>query len=512
MTNYREILRQNAVGLNNSQIAVGLGISRTTVIKVLKNSEERGLSWETVQNLHEKEIARRLFPERERTLDYKQPDYEVVHKELAKSGVTLQLLWMEYCDECRANDEIPYQLTQFRKYYRDYVAKEKATMHIPRNPGEILEVDWAGQTAKIIDKDTGEEATAYIFVAGLAYSGYAYSEAFYRMDQDAWIAAHVHAYTYYGGSTKLLVPDNLKVGITKNTKDELVINAAYREMAEYYNTVILPARVRAPKDKPRVEGTVRLVEKGILAVYRNREFHSLGELNAAIREKLTSINSDSFQKKDGSRASLFEIEKPYLIPLPVNAFELSVWKKATVQFNYHVSIDYQNYSVPYEYIKKEVDVRLTGGTVEVFYEGNRICAHKRLYGKKYQYHTLPEHMPESHKQYLSWNGNRFRNWAEKIGPNTNIVINSLLTRYNVEQQSYKSCMALLKLADKYTSQRLEAACKMALTYTPQPFKHVQAILQSDKDLLQADTEESSVEQNVYGIMRGADYYGGGDDQ
>ena len=252
MTNYRELLRLRSLGFNHSQIAASAEVSRPTVIAILQKAQERELTWQSASDLSDRELTNLLFPQSEGKPTYKMPDYNYVHREMAKSGVTLQLLWFEYCDQCRESNEIPYQLTQFKKYYRDFVVKSKATMHINRKPGEIMEVDWAGQMAEIVDTDTGEIIDAYVFVSALPYSGYAYVEAFLRQDQEAWIAAHVNAYRYFGGVTRILVPDNLKTGVIKNSRTETVINKTYQDMADHYGTAIIPARVRTPKDKATV--------------------------------------------------------------------------------------------------------------------------------------------------------------------------------------------------------------------------------------------------------------------
>ena len=275
------------------------------------------------RHISSEEVARKLYPATSMGQQYSMPDYEWVHKEMQKSGVTLSLLWVEYCERCRQNGELPYKSTQFNKYYADYVHKTKATMHLEHKPGENLQVDWAGQTAGITDTDTGERLPAYLFVAVLPYSGYAYTEAFLDMKQEAWITAHVHAYNYFGGVTRILTPDNLKTGVIKNTRTETVLNKAYQEMAEHYGTAIIPTRPRTPKDKAFVEGSVGVVSTWILAALRNRQFLSLDELNRAIWENLVNFNHKPFQKKDGSRASDFEEEKLFLLPLPPNPFELA---------------------------------------------------------------------------------------------------------------------------------------------------------------------------------------------
>lgn len=510
MTNYREILRLKKLGLNNSQIAQSVGCSRTTVIQVLNAAEERGIIYPLPEDLSDRKLSEILFPSSRTKPQYKMPDYDYVHKELRKSGVTLNLLWLEYCEKCHSEGELPYQLTQFKKYYRDYAVKNNATMHLNHKPGEIMQVDWTGDTAAVINTDTGEVIPAYVFVSSLPYSGYSYVEAFFSMNQECWIAAHVNAFRYYGGVTRILQCDNLKTGVVSHGRNEVTLNKAYNEMAEHYDTAILPCRIRSPKDKAVVEGTVGIISNFILGALRNRRFLSLSELNEAIWERLEIFNHKPFQKKDGSRASEFEDEKPFLMPLPKRPFELSEWKIATVAPNYHISVYKQNYSVPYEYIKQKVDVRITRSTIEVFYGGKRICSHPRLYGRANQYSTVEAHMPPNHQQYVQWNGDRFRKWAAKIGENTQAVISALLSGYRVEQQGYKACMGILKLADKYSNTRLENACKKALTFTPRPsLKNIQAILSSGQDQQMENIDESErPSSSQYGFTRGADYYEG----
>jgi len=514
MTNYREILRLGDLGINKQDIAAACQCSRNTVASVLKRAAECGLDWKHVQDWSNKELSEKLFPPNMVKASYKMPDYEYAHREMAKSGVTLSLLWVEYCDQCREAGEIPYKSTQFNKYYSDYVCKTKATMHLNHKPGEVMEVDWAGQNVFIVDTDTGELIKAYVFVAVLPYSGYAYVEAFLSQDQECWTIAHVNAYQYFGGVSRILTPDNLKTGVTKVSKSETVINKTYQELAEHYGTAIIPARVRSPKDKATVEGSVGIISTWILAALRNQQFLSLCELNEAIREKLIEFNNKPFQKKDGSRAILFAEEKPFLLPLPDRPYELATWKVATVQYNYHISTDFQNYSCPYEYIKQKVNVRLTKNVVEIFFDSNRIASHPRLYGRPGQYSTNEDHMPPDHQKYITWNSERFINWASRTGENTTAVVRFFLSSHKVEQQGYKSCMALLKLADKYSAQRLESACARALSYTARPsLKSVQAILKSGQDkLLESEPAPETISAtSQYGFTRGAEYYKRRDD-
>ena len=508
MTNYREILRLNSLGILKQDIAKSCSCSRNTAANVIKKAAEKGIDWEAASRLNNNELSECLFPGNQKKPVYKMPDWNYIHREMAKIGVTLSLLLDEYYEQCRQNGDIPYKKSQFHKYYNDFVQKTKATMRIIHKPGEIMEVDWAGQTAFIRNTDTGEPIKAYIFVAVLPYSGYTYVEAFLSQNQQAWIQGHVNAYSFFGGVTRILVHDNLKTGITKNTRHETVVNKTYQEMAEHYRTAVLPARVSRPKDKAAVEGNVGVISTWITAALRNQQFLSMWELNTAIRSKLTDFNTKPFQKKEGCRASVFEEERLFLLALPEHPYELAVWKIATVQFNYHITVEGGNYSVPYEYIKQKVNVRLTKRLVEVFFSGNRIASHPRLSGKTGQYSTCEEHMPKNHREYVCWNGERFLNWAGKIGEHTKTVVQLFLSRNQVEQQGYKACMALLKLSDTHSALRLEQACKRALSFTERPsLKSIQIILKSGQDRLsQSEPVPSLSETHSRTFTRGKEYY------
>lgn len=404
--------------------------------------------------------------------------------------------------------EEPLMYSQFCYYIQKDEEKRRATMHIHRKPGEQVEVDWAGDPAHIIDPDTGEITETWLFVGVMTYSQYTYVEAFINERQKAWITAHIHMYEFFGGVAKILVPDNCTTAVNHQQSDWyiLALNTTYHEMAEHYGTAIIPARVRKPKNKPNAEGSVGNISTWITAALRNEQFFSLAELNDAIRKKLDAFNANLFQKKEGSRRGLFLGEELSLLtPLPATRFELCDWKTATVQFNYHIAVDKMYYSVPYHYIRNKVDVRITDTTVEIFIKHNRIASHRRLYGCPGQYSTVTEHMPEDHQKYLEWNGDRFRKWAATIGTNTNIVVNNILTSGRVEQQSYRSCMGLLKLAEKHSSAKLEKACAKALSYSGSPsYKSIKNLLATMKD--EPVSEVMPEKKNAYGITRGARYY------
>jgi hypothetical protein len=281
-------------------------------------------------------------------------------------------------------------------------------------------------------------------------------------------------------------------------------------MAEYYGTAVIPAGVRKPREKALVERTVGMLSTWIIAALRDRKFFSLFELNHAMKQKLHDFNLRPFQKRKGCRESAFAEERPFLIALPCKPFELSTWKTATVQINYHVSVDRMYYSAPYEYIKYRVDVRLTSGMVEIFYRNTRIASHRRLYGHPGQYGTVIEHMPEKHRNYTQWNAQRFIRWAGGIGHYTQQAVKAVIASRKVEEQSYKTCIALLKLADTYSVERLEKACEKALSYSAVPsFRGIRTILKTGRDRLKKETETMNCENNnAFAFTRGAGYYGG----
>jgi len=514
MTKYREILRLKSLGFSERNIARSAGVSRNTVSKVLERAAELNVSWPLDYGMTDSVLEEMFFPREKSASNKRMPDFDYIRKELLRNGVTKKLLWIEYCETCRLAGEEPLMYSQFCYYIQQNEEKRRATMHIPRKPGEQIEVDWAGDPAHIIDPDTGEITDAFLFVGVMTYSQYTFVEAFVNERTGNWIKAHIHMFEYFGGSTPVLVSDNCKTAVNheKSTWYTPALNTTYYEMAEHYNTAILPARVRKPKDKPNVEGSVGKISTWITAALRDEQFFSLAELNEAIREKLKAYNAKKFQKKECSRLSLFlGEEKPLLAPLPAAPFELAEWKLATVQFNYHIAVDKMFYSVPYQYIKNKVDVRVTESTIEVFYEHNRIASHRRLYGRPGQYSTVTEHMPEDHQKYLEWNGDRFRKWGSQIGPDTRKVVDAILTSGRVEQQSYRSCMGLLRLADKHSPVMLERACTKALEYTSKPsYKSIRDLLTNMKDLLTESSLSQTETQSTtsHGITRGARHYGG----
>ena len=512
MTMYREILRLRDEGkVSQRDIAASCGCAHSTVKRVLARSRKLGLSFETVKEKTDEQIMRLLFPKKLPRNIHQEPDYAEMHSELSKSGVTITLLWNEYCDKCKANGQIPYMHSQFCKCYRKYVTEKKLSWHAVHKPGEVMEVDWAGTKMSYRDEVTESDIKASVFVAVLPFSGYTYVEAFCDEKQASWVQAHINAYKFFSGVTRLLRPDNLRTGVSKADKYEPEINPVYREMAEYYGTYVSPARVLKPKDKATVEGTVGIITTNIIAALRNHRFNSLFEVNKAIKKRLEMFNAAPFQKKEGSRESVFlEEERSSLLELPRYEYQLAEYKEATVQCNYHVCVDGKNYSVPYTYIGHKVKIRLTRTMVEIFHNGERIASHIRNHSVKERYVTETEHMPQSHRCMAEWDGDRFRSWAAKYGRCTLEVINGYLESGIVEQHSYKKCMGLLQLEKKYSAGQIEAACSKTLAFSKTPsLKSIRLALRSTAAASQPEANrEQEMGNSASGFRRGAEYFGG----
>ena len=292
------------------------------------------------------------------------PDFPKIHRELAKKGVTLSLLWTEYCMDAQAAGKKPYMSTQFNDLYHKWARVIKATMRIDRKPGDRMEVDWAGKTLDIYDPVTGEVSPAYLFVAVLSCSCLVYAEVCADMQEEAFIMCHVHAYKYFGGVTRLLIPDNLRAGVTKNTRYETIIPRSYREMSEHYDTAIVPARVKAPDDKPNAEGSVKFATTWILAALRNYQFFTLADAQIHVSEKLEELNNRPFQTRVGNRHSAYENEeREFMKPIPASSYEPAVWSTAKIQNDYLITDGINKYTVPFDLIGEKVDIRITQHTI-----------------------------------------------------------------------------------------------------------------------------------------------------
>lgn len=404
MVNYREILRLNSLKYTQRQIAASVHSSRNTVSDVIKLASEAGLSWPLDDSCTNEMLYAALYPNRlEAVNPRKEPDYNYIHKELAKPGVNLTLLWSEYCNECNTNGKTPYMYSQFCDRYRYWARLTKATMRINHKPGDVMQVDWAGTTIKYHDSVTGDAYDAYVFAAVLPCSCYAYVEACDDMRITNWLLCHVHAYSYFGSTTRILIPDNLKTGVIKNTRYDTVLNRSYEELAGYYNTAIVPARVRHPKDKSLAEGTVKFVTMWIIAALRNHRFFSIEEVKNAVAQKLEELNHSSFKKREGCRFRAYsDEEQAFLKPLPLTPFESAVWSTAKVPLDYLISDGKNKYSVPFDLMGEQVDIRLTKTTAEVYFHGTRVASHPRSAAMLRNPVVQTEHMPAEHRKYLAY--------------------------------------------------------------------------------------------------------------
>lgn len=512
MVNYREILRLHSLNYAQREIAASVHSSRSTIQEVLNLASALKISWPLTHEVTNAVLETLLYPERaEKSTDRMHPDFPKIHRELAQKGVTLSLLWIEYCAQAHAAGKVPYMSTQFGDLYRKWAQVSKATMRIQRKPGDTFEVDWAGKTIDIYDLVTGEATHAYLFVGALSCSGYIYAEACGDMKSESFINCHVHAYTYFGGVTRLLVPDNLRAGVTKNTRYETIIPRAYREMAEYYDTAIVPARVKAPDDKPNAEGSVKFATTWILAAIRNCHFFSLEDARAMVAEKLEELNDRPFQKRAGSRRSAYvNEEKEFMQSLPQAPFESAVWATAKIQSDYSISDGRNRYSVPFDLIGEQVDIRLTKDTVEVFFHGSRVASHVRREKAQRDAFMIPEHMPEAHRKYLSYNGDSFRSWAEMGGPSVSKTIHHFLCSDKEPEQGYKYCASLMKAADRYGQARLDAACERVLSFSSEPtLRNILTVLKNGQDKVPLNKEPDAATKPVrrsQGITRGADAF------
>jgi transposase len=506
MRKIKEVLRLKwHNGCSNRQIAQSCDIARSTVREYLRRARDAGLTWPVDPRLDDTALENLLFPvgEAASCFERQMPSMEYLLLELKRPRVTLQLLWYEY----RQADPEGYQYSQFCNLYRQWVKRLDVTLRQEHRAGEKLFVDYAGQTVPLVNPKTGEISQAHLFIAVLGASSYTYAEATRAEDLPSWIRAHIHALEFFGGVTEILVPDNTKTGVTKPSRYEPDINPTYQDLAQYYGTTVIPTRPGRPRDKAKAESAVLVAERWILAALRNHTFFSLEELNGAILEKLGDLNGRKFKKLDTTRKKLYEtIEKPTLKPLPPGRYEYAEWKKARVNIDYHIEVDHHYYSVPYQLVRKQVDVRLTTSTVEVLFKNRRVASHRRSYHRG-GFITLREHMPKSHQRYLDWTPSRIIRWAGQNGPKTEKLVTQIMESRPHPEQGFRSCLGIMGLAKRYSSERLEGACARALAIKTYSYRSVESILKNgldQKPLLVEQTEDqrSAPHPNI----RGKHYY------
>jgi len=507
MRKIREVLRLKHVhDATDRTIAQSCSIARSTVGEYLRRASEAGVRWPLPHDMDDEQLEKLLFrsaaalPGDQRPL----PDWEYVHKELRRKSVTRFLLWQEY----KSANPTGLQYTQFCTRYTTWRGRRDPVMRQVHKAGEKMFIDYAGQTVPVVDRRTGEIRYAEVFVSVLGASSYTYCEATWSQGLPDWIASHIRAFEFFGGVPEVLVPDNLKAGVTSPHLYEPDLNPTYQDLAIHYGAAVVPARVRRPQDKAKAESGVQVAERWILARLRNRTFFSLAALNEAIATLLIELNRRAFQKLDGCRRSMFEaVDQDALNALPSDRYQYAEWKKVRVHIDYHVQVEKHHYSVPYQLVKEELDVRLTAEVVEMFRKGKRVASHVRS-RKRGGFTTLSEHMPASHRRYAEWTPDRLVRWAEETGGQTAAVVAAVLASRPHPQQGFRSCLGIMNLGKSYGKERLEAACARAMALGATSYKSIQSILKTGLDS-QPLPDRSSKQMTLpisHDNIRGPGYY------
>jgi transposase len=509
----KEILRLDALGLSQRQIASSCAVGQATVSDYLKAAKAASLEWAQISDWSEDRIWEALAPSPEtpKTLpDRKrssEPDYNQLHQELqANKHVTLQLLWEEY----REQHPDGYRYSRFCDLYRDWLKRQEVTLRQQHRAGEKLFVDYAGATVAIHNRTDGTVVQAAIFVAVLGASNYTYAEASLTQGLGDWIGAHIRTFEFLQGAPAIVVPDNLKAGVTKACRYEPSVNRSYQQMAEFYGVAVVPARPFKPRDKAKAEAGVQVVERWILAALRKHRFFSLNELNEAIVQLLTRLNERPFRKRQGCRRSLFlELDKPALRPLPAERYQHGEWETHRVNIDYHVAFDNHWYSVPYQLVQQLVEVRATTATVEVFHRGVRIASHARSYAP-YQATTAGDHRPKAHQRHLEWTPSRLLEWARTIGPVTAELFDRIMASKRHPEQGYRSCLGILRLAKQHSPARLEAAARRAVALNACSYQSVKSILNCNLDSLPVEPAVQPKPSVDHPNIRGSEYFDTGE--
>lgn len=503
MRNAREVLRLRiGSGLSVRDVASSCGVSISTVSEYEKRIREAGLGWPLPEDMDDDLLERLVRSGQPTGPSRALPDINYVVTELAKPHVTLTLLWLEY----RETNPEGYGYTQFCHWINEQRAKLDVTLRQHHKAGEKVFTDYAGDTLTIIDPKTGEIVPVYLFVATLGASSYTYAEGVLEMSEASWIASHIRTFEYFGGVPRIIVPDNTKCAVIKPDRYEPDLNPSFAEMAAHYGAAVIPARVRKPRDKAKVENAVLVVERWILAALRNRTFHSIHELGYAVADLLDKLNNRKFKIMDSSRSELFEkTDKPALLPLPSSRYAYGQWKKATVSIDYHIVVERHFYSVPYQFVRKQVDVRISATTVEVFLGNRRIASHIRS-SCEGGFTTNPEHMPKSHRKHLEWTPSRIINWAGSTGPATAQLVERILQSRPHPEMGYRSCLGIIGLSRKYPIDRVEAAAHRALAIGSYSFKSVKSILENGLDRKPLHSQLELIPAPNHPNIRGPQYY------
>lgn len=509
MRKIKEVLRLHSLGLAQRQIARSCSLGQSTVSEYLKAAEAARLRWPEVADWDDARLAAALLPKPTRNVRASrqpEPDFASIHTELQQhKHLTLQLVWEEY----RAQNPDGYRYSRFCELYQRWRRKQEVVLRQEHRAGEKLFVDYAGPTITVQNPATGEIREAQLFVAVLGASNYTYAEATWTQGLGDWIGSHIRAFEFLGGVSEIVVPDNLKSGVTKTCRYEPGVNLTYEEMAHHYGVAVVPARPRKPRDKAKVEAGVLLVERWVLAALRKRSFFSLGEVNEAIAELLVRLNARPFRKRDGSRQTLFEtLDRPALKPLPTERYQYGEWKTARVNIDYHVEFDCHWYSVPYALTRLEVEIRATASTVEIFHKGIRVASHARSHAP-HRHTTIHEHRPKAHQRHLEWTPSRIVEWSGKIGPATAQVVDRILASNRHPEQGFRSCLGVIRLGDKYPHARVEAAAHRAVALNVCSYQSLKAILENNLDGQALDPATDAQPPIDHPNLRGPDYYDSG---
>lgn len=506
MRKIKEILRlKHDRRHSHREIAKNVSIATSTVSDCLARARAAGIGWPLDPGMDDATLEAKLYPgQRSSNRNKALPDFSYIHRELRRNGVTLQLLWQEYKQN---HPHDGYQHSQFCAHYKEFRKALDVTMRQHHRAGEKVFTDFSGNGIDIIDPISGQVEEAELFVAVLGASSYTYAEAFASQQIPCWIDGHIHTFEFFGGVTQITVCDNTKTAVTHPCHYEPDLNPTFLDMAKHYNTVIIPARKRKPKDKAKVENAVLISQRWILASLRNHRFFSIAEANQAIWDKLEDLNTRTFQKLDTTRRNLYEsLDKPALQPLPLTRYAIVYWAEPRVNIDYHVEIKHHYYSVPYTLVHKKLEARYTHSTVEILFKGKRVASHARSF-QKGGYTTLVEHMPEDHQRYVQWTPSRILAWAAKSGPATARLARKILDTKAHPQQGYRSCLGLMRLGKSFGNERLEAACTRALSIGTHSYKSVKSILSSGLDrqpLPNAKPDQPAVIEHEN--VRGSDYY------
>ena len=506
MSKLRQILRLYSQGEKKLKISTLTGVSRNTLKKYLRIYQGLDLSIKDIEILSDRQLDD-LFGERlkaEPSDKYKVLDalFPIIEKELKRRGMTRQILWTRY----KTAHPDGYGLSQFKYYYQLWLKRSKPVMHMEHVAGDKMFIDFTGEKLHIVDRETGEITEAEVFVSVLGASQLTYIEAVLSQSKEDFIGCCIHALVYYGGVPRAIVPDNLKSAVTKSSLYEPTLNQAFENFALHYSTTILPTRSYKPKDKSLVEGAVRITYRRIYSVLDRRVFHSLEELNTALREALEHYNNIRLTGRPYSRRDLFEdIEKSVLTPLPILHYEFKRQQYSTVSVNGHICLkeDKHYYSVPYSYIGKKVKVMYSATQVEIYYNYVLIATHKRD-RRPYGYTTNPDHLASTHRYLTEWNPERFIKWAESVDPSVKVFITCLMDSKSHPEQAYKACQGVLGFERKVGRDRLINACRRAIEYENYSYNAIKSILENKYDMI--SYAEITADIPNHENIRGEEYY------